>query len=224
MYGSSHSQNIHDKSQCAQTIMHRGTPTTVELTNLPMISKPNLVATEQQVRRIQYHLRSGRYIQDEISLQIKKEIFRFDIMISKHLYKSNYSSQKPSTTWITKRTCPNFSTLGSNQYILLTNAAFLSAFLFMSISSIGRDQVNGVSVRFSRIWSRILDKVWVAKVAEQQGGHIYVWWWVEPLQFYTLLALLWSLSLRLTPHFRQELLDSGSCKGLLGGNLGHAQH
>jgi len=98
MYGSSHSQNIHDKSQYAQTIMHRGTPTTVELTNLLMISKPNLVATEQQMRRIQYYLRSGRYIQDEISLRIKKEIFRFDITISKHLYKSNYSSQKPSTT------------------------------------------------------------------------------------------------------------------------------
>ena len=47
MYRSSHSQDIHDKSQCAQTIMHGGTPTTVELTNLPMISKPNLVATEQ---------------------------------------------------------------------------------------------------------------------------------------------------------------------------------
>jgi len=52
MYGSSHPQNIHDKSQCAQTIMCGGTPTTMELTNLPMISKPNLVVTEQQVRRM----------------------------------------------------------------------------------------------------------------------------------------------------------------------------
>jgi len=48
----------------------------------------------------------------------------------------------------------------------LTNAAFLSAFLFVSTSSIGRDQVNGASVRFSRIWSRMSGEVRAAKVAD----------------------------------------------------------
>jgi len=48
----------------------------------------------------------------------------------------------------------------------LTNAAFLSAFLFMSTSSIGKDQVNGVSVRFSRIWSRMSGEVRAVKVAD----------------------------------------------------------
>lgn len=36
----------------------------------------------------------------------------------------------------------------------------------MSTSSIGRDQVNGASVRFSRIWSRMSGEVRAAKVAD----------------------------------------------------------
>lgn len=40
----------------------------------------------------------------------------------------------------------------------------------MSTSSIGRDQVNGSSVRFSRIWSRMSGEVRAAKVADVDDG------------------------------------------------------